>query len=46
MMIIITIIIIITTNNNNSNNAMFSLNFSSADKGPLVASKAKNMHQR
>ena len=34
------------TINNYDNNAMFSLNFSSADKGPLIASKAKNMHQR
>ena len=25
---------------------MFSLNFSSAGKGPFIASKAKNMHQR
>jgi len=28
------------------NCSVFSLNFSSAGKGPFMASKAKNMHQR
>ena len=31
---------------NNCTNAVFSLNFSSAGKGPFIASKEKNMHQR
>ena len=35
------ITITIITNNNNYNNAIFSLNFSSADKGPFIASKGK-----